>query len=121
MTYKSKTPTPFWGRSCAHYGDGYGIPCPHFGDALSLFWGRFSGFLAPPCAHFGDILNNHTSPLNSDEQAGRPVDVMDRTVGQPAFLRLWLALVPMPRFVGGLVTDTPTVSFSLPKKFGEGC
>jgi hypothetical protein len=70
MTYKSKTPTSFLGRSCAHYGDGYGIPCPHFGDALSLFWGRFNGFLASPCAHFGDILNNHT-PNNLFRCTGR--------------------------------------------------
>jgi len=91
MTCKSKTPTPFWGRSCAHFGDGSGIPCPHFGDALSLFWGRFSGFLAPPCAHFGDILSNHT-PNNllhglGTKQAGRQVGPTYRTDGQPAWLQ----------------------------------
>ncbi len=125
MTYKSKTPTPFWGRSCPHFGDGYGIPCPHFGDALSLFWGRFSGFFAPPRAHFGDILNNHT-PNNLSrglgaKQAGRQVGPTHRTDGQPAWLQYvqGLGLVPMPAFQSGGVTRRLTVPFSLPKKTGE--
>ena len=126
MTCKSKTPTPFWGQSCAHYGDSYGIPCPHFGDALSLFWGRFSGFLAPPCAHFGDILNNHTPNklLHSlgTKQAGRQVGPTYRTDGQPAWLHhaQGLGLVPMAAIKSWSVTGEGSLSFSLPKKIREG-
>lgn len=89
MTHNFKTPTPFWGRSCAHFGDGYGIPCPIFGDTLSLFWGQFSGFFAPPCPYFGDILNNHTPQkmlcINRAKQAFHPVDFKYRTDGMPAW------------------------------------
>ena len=125
MTYKFKTPTPFWGRPCAHFGDGYGIPCPHFGDALSLFWGRFSGFFASTCPHYRDILNNHT--LNkllhaaNAKQAGRQVGTKYRTDGQSALLLQAQrpGMVPMPKTQNRRGTEGVTVSFSLLKKWGK--
>jgi hypothetical protein len=80
MIRKFKTPTPFWGQSCAHFGDDLGMPCPLFGDALSPFLGRFRGLFLLYCPQNGDILNNHTpDKLLHDlgtRQAGRQVSLV---------------------------------------------